>query len=178
MAQPVAGPASPSVAWLLPDPTATAQFGQSLARSLPRVGAGPLVFHFEGDLGAGKTSLIRGVLAGLGHAGRVPSPTYTLVEPYVLNGYRVLHVDLYRLRDPAELDDLGLADDLAGRDEQGRVSLLLAEWPSRGADRIPPADLHVHLTMAGEGRKVTLTSCTGAGAGLLREVRRDVPGGF
>lgn len=164
--------------WRLPDPGATARFGESLAHHLPRTACGLLVFHFEGELGAGKTSLIRGLLAGLGHAGRVPSPTYTLVEPYVLEHYRVLHVDLYRLRDPAELDDLGLADDLAGRDEQGRGSLLLAEWPSRGADRLPDPDLHLRLVIAGEGRTVTLSARTATGTGLVRQLQRDLPAGF
>lgn len=178
MAESLAGPAARSVSWLLPDPAATAHFGHALAHSLPGAGAAPLVLYFEGELGAGKTSLIRSVLASLGHAGRVPSPTYTLVEPYVLERHRVLHVDLYRLRDPAELDDLGLADDLAAVDEQGRVSVLLAEWPSRGAGRLPGPDLILRLALDGDGRKVSLNAGTGVGSSLLREVQRALPGGF
>jgi len=178
VAESVGGPAVRPVTWLLTDPAATARFGAALARSLPGDAARPLVLYFEGELGAGKTSVIRNVLASLGHAGRVPSPTYTLVEPYVLERYRVLHVDLYRLRDPAELDDLGLADDLAAVDEPGRVSVLLAEWPSRGAGRLPNPDLHLHLELAGEGRKVSLTAGTEVGSVLLREVQRALPGGF
>ncbi|MBL8200719.1 MAG: tRNA (adenosine(37)-N6)-threonylcarbamoyltransferase complex ATPase subunit type 1 TsaE [Chromatiales bacterium] len=164
--------------WRLPDPAATARFGHTLATSLPGPSSTPLVLYFEGELGAGKTSLIRGLLAGLGHQGRVPSPTYTLVEPYVLPRHRVLHVDLYRLRDPAELDDLALADDLAVADDQGRGNLLLAEWPSRGGDRLPAPDLLVALAMEGEGRTVSLTPRTGAGSSLVREVQRALPGGF
>lgn len=164
--------------WLLPDPAATARFGAGLARSLPGAAFPALVLYFEGDLGAGKTSLIRGLLAGLGHTGRVPSPTYTLVEPYALDRYRVLHVDLYRLCDPAELDDLGLADDLAAVDQPGRPSLLLAEWPERGADRLPRPDLILRLAMDGDGRKISLTGRTEAGLNLLREVQRALPGGF
>lgn len=178
MAESVAGLAARSVTWLLPDPAATARFGQALARSLPAASSAPLVLYFEGELGAGKTSLIRGLLSGLGHEGRVPSPTYTLVEPYVLERYRVLHVDLYRLRDPAELDDLGLADDLAVVDEQGRGQLLLAEWPGRGVGRLPAPDLLLGLAIEGEGRKVCLTAGTGAGSSLLHEVQRALPGGF
>ena len=174
MAESLAGPAARSVSWLLPDTAATARFGQSLAHSLPGAAAAPLVLYFEGELGAGKTSLIRSVLASLGHTGRVPSPTYTLVEPYLLERHRVLHVDLYRLRDPAELDDLGLAD----VDEQGRVSVLLAEWPSRGAGRLPGPDLILRLALDGDGRKVCLNACTGVGSSLLREVQRALPGGF
>ncbi len=178
MAESLTGPAARPVTWLLPDPAATAGFGHTLARSLPGEAAGPLVLYFEGELGAGKTSLIRHLLASLGHAGRVPSPTYTLVEPYALERFRVLHVDLYRLRDPAELDELGLADELAAADEQGRASLLLAEWPSRGADRLPGPDLLLLLAIAGEGRKVSLTPCTEVGSGILRELQRGLPGGF
>lgn len=178
MAESLAGPAARSVTWSLPDPAATARFGVALAHSLPVALRGPLVLYFDGELGAGKTALIRAMLAGLGHAGRVPSPTYTLVEPYLLERHRVLHVDLYRLRDPAELDDLGLVDELAAVDPQGRGSLLLAEWPGRGGDRLPAPDLLLHLRIAGDGRRVTLSPRTGAGSSLLGEVQRALPGGF
>ncbi len=178
MAESLADPPARSITWLLPDPAATAQFGRALAKSLPGRSAAPLVLYFEGELGAGKTSLIRHLLASLGHEGRVPSPTYTLVEPYALERHRVLHVDLYRLRDPAELDDLGLADDLAAGDGQGRTSLLLAEWPSRGADRLPGPDLVLDLAIRGDGREVRLTPRTTAGSGVLREMQRGLPGGF
>jgi len=164
--------------WVLPDLAATTRFGRVLARCLPVGPPAPLVLYLEGDLGAGKTSLVRGLLAGLGHEGRVPSPTYTLVEPYALPGYRVLHVDLYRLRDPAELDDLGLADELAQVDPAGRGRLLLAEWPDRGADRLPPPDLLISLAIRGEGRSVSLASRTGAGAALLAQVQQGLRDGF
>jgi tRNA threonylcarbamoyladenosine biosynthesis protein TsaE len=118
------------------------------------------------------------MLAGLGHPGRVPSPTYTLVEPYLLPRFRVLHVDLYRLRDPAELDDLGLADELGPPDAAGRGSVLLAEWPQRGRGRLPPADLVVALAVAGEGRTAVLSGRTAAGEAVTREVRRAVQAGF
>lgn len=177
MAESVGGDASRSATWRLPEPAATEQFGAALARRLPPSPPSGLVLYFEGELGAGKTSLIRGLLAALGHPGRVPSPTYTLVEPYLLDRHRVFHVDLYRLRDPAELDDLGLADELGGFDERGRGSLLLAEWPGRGGDRLPQPDLILRLEIDGEGRKVTLAPCTVAGRGLFGEVQRALPGG-
>jgi tRNA threonylcarbamoyladenosine biosynthesis protein TsaE len=104
------------------------------------------------------------VLAGLGHHGRVPSPTYTLVEPYALAGATVLHVDLYRLRDPAELDDLGLADALAA----GAVALV--EWPEQAAGRLPAADLEVRLEVAGTGRLARLEAASPAGARVLAAV--------
>lgn len=174
MAEPLTPSPAPS-SWRLADPAATAAFGAALAPALPAGAGVPLVVHLEGDLGAGKTSLVRGLLAGLGHQGRVPSPTYTLVEPYAAGGFRVLHVDLYRLRDPAELDDLGIADDLRAGGAAVR-GLLLVEWPSRGGDRVPPADLRVQLAVAGSGRQVALVARTATGERLRDEVRRTVPG--
>jgi len=177
VAEPLAGTASPADSWLLADPAATARFGAALAGCLPAAGPDPLVLYLEGDLGAGKTSLVRGLLAGLGHAGRVPSPTYTLVEPYVLGQRRVLHVDLYRLRDPAELDDLGLADDLSA-DERGRAGLLLAEWPGRGMGRLPMPDLILRLAIDGDGRRIALEPRSDAGGLVVRELGRALPAGF
>lgn len=145
----------------LPDPAATAQLGNALARALLDVAPLRFVIYLDGELGAGKTALTRAVLAGLGYTGRVPSPTYTLVEPYELDGFRALHIDLYRLRDPSELDHLGLEDEL------GPGSLLLAEWPERGAGRLPPADLSCHFGFDGAGRRLLLSALTGEGARVL-----------
>jgi tRNA threonylcarbamoyladenosine biosynthesis protein TsaE len=143
-----------SVSWQLPDPAATAQLGAQLARVLLDAAPARLVLYFEGELGAGKTALIRAMLAGLGHTGRVPSPTYTLVEPYLVAAYR----------------------DLV--DELGRGSLLLAEWPSRGAGRMPPADLKCQLALEGAGRQVHLTALSEAGFKLLRKMHQALPAGF
>jgi tRNA threonylcarbamoyladenosine biosynthesis protein TsaE len=158
-----------SLARHLPDPAATAELGALLAGALLAVAPASLVLYFDGELGAGKTALIRALLVGLGHRGRVPSPTYTLVEPYALDSYHVVHVDLYRLRDPAELDDLGLHDELRPR-EAGRGYLLLAEWPGRGVGRLPPADLECQLVSAGTGRDVLLAAKTGVADRLLRKL--------
>lgn len=161
-----------SIARHLPDSEATAGLGAALARAVLDVAPRQLVIYLDGELGAGKTALTRAVLAGLGHTGRVPSPTYTLVEPYPLDSYRVFHVDLYRLRDPAELDNLGLADEL------GPGSLLLVEWPSRGAGRLPAADLVCQLTMDGEGRRALLTALTGDGVRVLVQLNQVLPARF
>jgi tRNA threonylcarbamoyladenosine biosynthesis protein TsaE len=134
-----------SVDRYLPDSSATEGLGAALASAVLDAAPSRLVIYLEGELGAGKTALARAVLAGLGHAGRVPSPTYTLIEPYPLSSYRVLHIDLYRLRDPAELDDLGLADEL------GPGSLLLAEWPSRAAGACRPPICSVNCNSPGTG---------------------------
>lgn len=161
-----------SIARYLPDNAATSQLGAALAQAVLAAAPPRLVIYLDGELGAGKTALARAVLAGLGHTGRVPSPTYTLVEPYPLDRYRVFHIDLYRLRSPADFDDLGLADEL------GPGSLLLAEWPARGAGRLPPADLVCALTIDGEGRRALLTALTGEGARILVQLNQVLPAAF
>lgn len=145
----------------LPDEAATARLGVALAGAVRAVAPPALVVFLEGELGAGKTTLVRALLAGLGHGGRVPSPTYTLVEPYALAGYRVFHVDLYRIADPGELQFLGLGDEL------GPGSLLLVEWPGRAAGGIPAPDLEVALAVAESGRRARLVGFSAAGKALL-----------
>lgn len=130
--------------------------GARLAKLLPE----RCVVYVEGALGAGKTTLVRGVLRGLDYTGRVPSPSFSLVEPYDLNGRSVVHVDLYRLTEPVELEYLGLADLLGPR------TVLLVEWPERGAGRLPKADLHVSIVQVG--------AHAGADAGSLAGEARDV----
>ena len=104
----------------------------------------------EGELGAGKTTLARGVLRGLGFQGPVKSPTYTIVEPYEFSGKRVYHIDFYRIEDPRELEFIGL-DELV---EQPGIKLM--EWPQRAGDRLPPADFSVRISSDGTGRIVEL----------------------
>lgn len=130
----------------LADESATLALGAALARCCP-VGS---VIHLQGDLGAGKTTLARGFLRALGWTGPVRSPTYTLMEPYELAGASVVHLDLYRLGDAEELEFLGLGDLLAAR------ATLLVEWPQRGADRLPAADLIVRLAPDETGREALL----------------------
>lgn len=167
-----------SLARHLPDPAATAEFGAILAGALLAVAPANLVLYLEGELGAGKTALVRALLAGLGHRGRVPSPTYTLVEPYELDSYHVVHVDLYRLRDPTELDDLGLDDELRQHQAAGRGYLLLAEWPGRGAGRLPAPDLECRLASAGGGRQAVLAARNGIADRVLGELRQALPPGI
>jgi tRNA threonylcarbamoyladenosine biosynthesis protein TsaE len=127
----------------------------------------PLVVGLSGDLGAGKTTLVGGLLAALGHEGPARSPTYTLIEPYRLAGRDVYHCDLYRLRDPAELDDLGLRDLLVG------PSVLLVEWPERAGGRLREPDLALHIEYSGEGRSLSLAPASDAGRRLVAGLGLD-----
>ncbi|MEQ8858803.1 MAG: tRNA (adenosine(37)-N6)-threonylcarbamoyltransferase complex ATPase subunit type 1 TsaE [Pseudomonadales bacterium] len=132
-------------AWLA-DEAATVAFGARLAA---RLRPGMLVY-LHGDLGAGKTTLARGILRALGHSGAVKSPTYTLLEPYELPSYLVYHFDFYRIVDPQELDFIGV-DELLDS-----AAIKLVEWPERVAGQLPAADLVVRMRVAGEGRRIEM----------------------
>jgi tRNA threonylcarbamoyladenosine biosynthesis protein TsaE len=134
-------------------------FGGRLAVRL----APPCVVYLAGDLGTGKTTLVRGILRRFGHRGPVRSPTYTLMEPYAIGGLRLFHLDLYRLGDPGELEYLGLRDLLE------RDSVLLVEWPERGAGVLPPPDLEIRLQYSQRGRVVELRARSPAGEALLTD---------
>jgi tRNA threonylcarbamoyladenosine biosynthesis protein TsaE len=150
------------------DPDETRAIGARLARVLLSAGLQePFIVGLKGDLGAGKTTLVGGLLAAFGHDGPARSPTYPLIEPYRLAGRDVYHCDLYRLRDPDELEDLGLRDLLAGS------SILLVEWPERAGDRLREPDLHLHLEYTDAGRQVTLAASSDAGRKVLAALRLD-----
>lgn len=143
----------------LPDAKATEALGCRLAQGLPDDTRGFTIL-LEGELGSGKSTLARALLRALGHEGAVPSPTYTLVEPYTLGGRTVYHVDLYRLRDGGELPYLGWADMDDG--------LVLVEWPERVPALASRADLTVRLRYRGDGRAAELAAHTPRGAALIR----------
>lgn len=139
------------VEFSVPDEASMLDLGQQIARVL--TDSTGCIIHLHGELGAGKTTLTRSILQALGVAGRVKSPTYTLVEPYELgnseNGGRTAyHFDLYRLGDPEELEFLGIRDYLSAN------ALLFVEWPERGEGVLPEADVHIRIHYAGSGRRV------------------------
>ncbi|NIC06884.1 tRNA (adenosine(37)-N6)-threonylcarbamoyltransferase complex ATPase subunit type 1 TsaE [Billgrantia bachuensis] len=138
-------------------------FGQCLGRALEGRGR----IYLEGELGAGKTTLTRGILRAHGHAGAVKSPTYTLVEPYEWQGGRVYHFDLYRLGDAEELEFIG------GRDLFADDALCIVEWPSRGEGWLPTPDLTIALSLYGHGRSARLEAHTEHGRSVLEALARD-----
>ena len=150
----------------LPDATATEALGAALARAY-RAGSGGATLYLHGELGAGKTTCVRGLLRTLGVGGAIRSPTYTLVEAYSPGGMTCLHVDLYRLQGPPEVDELGL------RDYLGADCLLLVEWPEKGGGAVPPADLDLILTHQGDSRGARLAAATPRGRSWLQMLSSD-----
>jgi len=145
----------------LPDAGATARLGAALA---PGIGPGR-VLHLKGDLGAGKTTLVRGLLRALGHAGRVKSPSYGLVEPYELSSLNLYHFDFYRFKDKSEWLSSGF------REHFQPSSACIVEWPERAAPHLAPPDLEVTLEFAGEGRRARIEGRTPAGQSWLSSLR-------
>ena len=142
---------------ILPDEHATLALGGALAASLEP----GLTIYLRGELGAGKTTLVRGVLRALGHAGTVKSPTYTLVELYEVSRLHLHHFDFYRFQDPREWIDAGFRESFNGRN----VSLI--EWPEKAGGLLPPADLEIALELHATGRSAALTSNSPAGRKCL-----------
>ena len=145
----------------LADADATAAAGARLAAALAGLPDVRFQVFLHGDLGAGKTTFSRGLLHALGHAGRVPSPTYTLIEPYELVPRPVYHMDLYRLRDGAELEFLAL-DDLPAN------ALFLIEWPERASRELGRPDLSLQLSLDGVARQLNISAMSGLGSAVLR----------
>jgi tRNA threonylcarbamoyladenosine biosynthesis protein TsaE len=146
----------------LPDEAATLALGAALGLSL----APGLSIHLRGELGAGKTTLVRGVLRALGHAGPVKSPTYTLVELYEVSRLDLHHFDFYRFQDPKEWIDAGFRESFNGR----TVSLI--EWPERAGGLLPPADIEIELETSGCGRNASLRSNSPSCQGCLERLGR------
>jgi tRNA threonylcarbamoyladenosine biosynthesis protein TsaE len=157
----------PGLSLFLPLPAATEALGGALAATLAASPpSGPLLLALSGELGAGKTTLTRGLLRALGVTGAIRSPTYTLVEPYETIAGDVLHLDLYRLAGPAELAELGY------RDLAAQAALVIVEWPEQAAGELHP-DLALKLELEGHGRRATCVARTARGAEWLARLTAE-----
>lgn len=157
----------------LPDEPATMAAANGLARGIAlagRLGELPVTIYLRGDLGAGKTTFVRGVLMALGYEGRVKSPTYALVEVYRVSSLNLYHFDFYRLRDPNEWHEAGFRDSLTAS------AISLIEWPEKASGaRVPlsPADLEIQLTSCQSSetsRSMCLTAHSTIGQKLLKAI--------
>ena len=141
----------------MPDEAATLRLGEALA---PGIGPGRVI-HLRGELGAGKTTVARGLLRALGYAGRVKSPTYAVVEPYTLSRLHLYHFDFYRFSEKAEWVNSGF------RDYFSPATACIVEWPERAGGLLAPPDLEIRLEIAGEARRALVQACTPAGESWL-----------
>lgn len=143
--------------------SATLALGRALARALHP----GLKIYLRGNLGAGKTTLVRGILRGLGYAEKVKSPTYTLVELYEVSSLYLYHFDFYRFADPEEWEEAGF------REYFGAESVCLVEWPERAGDLLPPPDMEVTLAIDQEGRRVEVAAMTENGRKCLARLKQE-----
>ena len=144
----------------LADEAATANLAARLARAL-RPG---MVIFLRGDLGAGKTTLVRALLHALGYVGRVKSPTYALVEQYEASGLHLRHFDLYRFRDASEWEAAGFRDEFNGS------NVCLIEWPEQAQGLLPQEDIAIVFEILPHGRNAVLSAHTTIGKICLRNL--------
>jgi tRNA threonylcarbamoyladenosine biosynthesis protein TsaE len=155
----------------VPTPERMRAVGEAIARAIDDV-SGAFIVALDGELGAGKTTLVSGILRAYGVTGPVRSPTYTLIEPYEARGKRIYHLDLYRLVDPGEVEPLGIRDLLS------EAPVLLVEWPSRAAGALPASDLTIgidYLSTDGDGRRVALQPHSSSGANVVQRIVAAIP---
>ena len=147
--------------FILIDESATIAMGNKLADAVRNELKQFIVAYLNGDLGAGKTTLTRGFVQGMGHNGKVKSPTYTLVEPYDLGPWKIYHFDLYRLADPEELEFIGIRDYFAEK------CCSFIEWPEKGYGLLANADISLNMTYDDEQRIIIIQAHTVLGKQLL-----------
>ena len=135
----------------------TKEIGAKVASCLK----GGEIIYLKGELGTGKTTLVRGALNGFGHTGNVKSPTFTIVEPYSIDDHVIYHFDLYRLDDPEELESLGIRDYCDGQ------SICFFEWPEKGGDFLPDADILISLSYQNEGRALEISTSSEIGDSII-----------
>lgn len=143
--------------------TASEETMLALGGNLARACTAPAVIYLHGQLGAGKTTLVRGFLRGLDYVASVRSPTYTLIEPYDVGQWRVYHLDLYRVEASGELAYLGLRDLLESN------VIMLVEWPERGSEVLPSPDIVVTIDYSLSGRDLIVTSQSLVGNAILEK---------
>lgn len=151
----------------LVDEQATVAMGKQIAKIVKSELNQGIVVYLNGDLGAGKTTITRGFVQGMGHVGHVKSPTYTLVEPYDLVNWQVYHFDLYRLADPEELEFMGI------RDYFNENCCCFIEWPEKGSGLLANADITINMAYQGEQRLVEFQSHNTLGKNLLLALERS-----
>ena len=149
-----------SLEFEIPDEAGMQQLGKSLANIV----CPPLTIYFHGQLGAGKTTLIRALLRNKGVTGAIKSPTFTVVEPYQIDAQHYYHFDLYRIANPDELELIGIRDYLQDN------AVLLVEWPEYGGDALPAADISIEIEFAKSGRIIKLRATTTNAAKLLKKL--------
>jgi tRNA threonylcarbamoyladenosine biosynthesis protein TsaE len=136
---------------------------EDLGRRLAQAVLPGLRIHLSGELGSGKTTLVRGFLRGLGYTGKVKSPTYTLVEPYIFENMTVYHFDLYRIENAAELESMGY------REYPGPHAICLVEWPERARAYLGEPDLEILIEGQQEYREIEIKSHSSAGMSLINK---------
>jgi len=146
----------------LPDEASTSQFAAQLAETI----SPGMVLYLRGELGAGKTTLVRALLNALGYQGRVKSPTYTLLEQYNVGGFSFCHFDLYRFQDAMEWETTGFNDEFNGE------NICLVEWPEQAAGLLPPADMEIFFEILPEGRKIKIYAKSNAGKACLSSLQK------
>jgi tRNA threonylcarbamoyladenosine biosynthesis protein TsaE len=160
---------SAAVRWRLRDAADTCDFGSALARACPPPEDGPRLLFLSGELGAGKTTLAAALLRTLGVSEPVRSPSYALIETYLIGSGQAVHVDCYRIDDAQELELLGL------RDYHVPHTLWLVEWPERAAAALPSPDLWVHLIVVADERRAECTPKSAAGREWLERLIKIWP---
>ena len=146
----------------LVDEQATVAFGNAMAGAVKSNLKKGIIVYLNGDLGAGKTTLTRGFVQGMGHKGNVKSPTYTLVEPYELPPWHVYHFDLYRLSDPEELEFMGIRDYFASHCN------CFIEWPEKGSGLLANPDVIINIEYLDEHRLLEIEAYTDTGNSLIQ----------
>lgn len=145
---------------VLTDEAATLKFGSTLSQ----ICSPTCLIFLQGNLGAGKTTLVRGFIQGLGFSGSIKSPTYTLVEQYELKKNTIFHFDLYRLTNPQELINIGLRDYFA------QPAIFFIEWPEKGGEQLPRPDLTCYIEPFHSGRRLQITATSQCGSQIIQKL--------